>query len=221
MTDTALATYTLPMQRDVALFHDAFGMPNRIASPGPLPLDRIELRMGLIQEEGVDELGEAIMAENIVEVIDALVDTVYVALGALIEMGVHVGPIMIEPPVDERRQNILAMTLISNAQWCRAANIVHLRSLHRAFLAEDTTKATHFLTVIAEDALQTLTRSGVDPQPFFDEVQRANMSKLGADGKPVHSRGIELDGYPEGKVLKGPNYVAPNLGAVYERLYAA
>lgn len=38
----------------------------------------------------------------------------------------------------------------------------------------------------------------------FDEVHRSNMSKLGADGKPIRR--------PEdGKVLKGPNYFAPDL----------
>jgi predicted HAD superfamily Cof-like phosphohydrolase len=38
----------------------------------------------------------------------------------------------------------------------------------------------------------------------FDEVQRSNMSKLGADGKPVVR--------PEdGKILKGPDYFKPDL----------
>jgi predicted HAD superfamily Cof-like phosphohydrolase len=38
----------------------------------------------------------------------------------------------------------------------------------------------------------------------FDEVHRSNMSKLGADGKPVRR--------PEdGKVLKGPDYFKPDL----------
>lgn len=56
-----------------------------------------------------------------------------------------------------------------------------------------------------------LVEMGVDAQPLFDEVQRSNMSKLGADGKPIYSRGIEQDGYPAGKVLKGPDYFRPNL----------
>jgi len=38
---------------------------------------------------------------------------------------------------------------------------------------------------------------------MFDEVQRSNMSKLGADGKPI----IREDG----KILKGPNFFRPNL----------
>jgi predicted HAD superfamily Cof-like phosphohydrolase len=38
---------------------------------------------------------------------------------------------------------------------------------------------------------------------IFTEVHRANMSKLGEDGRPI----IREDG----KVLKGPNYTPPNL----------
>jgi len=38
----------------------------------------------------------------------------------------------------------------------------------------------------------------------FAEVHRSNMSKLGADGKPVRRES-------DGKVLKGPNFFRPNL----------
>ena len=44
---------------------------------------------------------------------------------------------------------------------------------------------------------------GVDLDKCFQEVQRANMSKLGNDGKPIFNE--------KGKVMKGPNYSAPDL----------
>ncbi len=44
---------------------------------------------------------------------------------------------------------------------------------------------------------------GIDLDKCFKEVQRANMSKLGADGKPIYNE--------KGKVMKGPNYQEPNL----------
>jgi predicted HAD superfamily Cof-like phosphohydrolase len=44
---------------------------------------------------------------------------------------------------------------------------------------------------------------GIDLDKCFKEVQRANMSKLGADGKPIYNE--------KGKVMKGPNYSEPNL----------
>jgi predicted HAD superfamily Cof-like phosphohydrolase len=37
----------------------------------------------------------------------------------------------------------------------------------------------------------------------FNEIQRSNMSKLGADGTPIYRE--------DGKVLKGPNYFKPNI----------
>lgn len=64
--------------------------------------------------------------------------------------------------------------------------------------------------------LGLLVEMGLDAEPGFDEVQRSNMSKLGADGLPIISRGMELDGFPEGKVLKGPNYFKPNLAKIID-----
>lgn len=48
---------------------------------------------------------------------------------------------------------------------------------------------------------------GFDPQPFWDEVQRSNMSKFDQlpDGTYiVHRR-------DDGKIMKGPNYFKPDL----------
>jgi len=40
-------------------------------------------------------------------------------------------------------------------------------------------------------------------EAVFDEIQDSNMSKLGADGKPIYRE--------DGKVMKGPNYRKPDL----------
>ena len=45
-------------------------------------------------------------------------------------------------------------------------------------------------------------------EEVFNEIQRSNMSKLGADGKPIYRE--------DGKVLKGPNYFKPNIEAILE-----
>ena len=49
---------------------------------------------------------------------------------------------------------------------------------------------------------------GIDLDKCFDEVQKSNMSKLGEDGKPIYN--------DSGKVMKGPNYFAPDLKKIIE-----
>lgn len=44
---------------------------------------------------------------------------------------------------------------------------------------------------------------GIDLDECYQEVHRSNMSKLGADGKPIYRE--------DGKILKGPDYFHPNL----------
>jgi predicted HAD superfamily Cof-like phosphohydrolase len=45
-------------------------------------------------------------------------------------------------------------------------------------------------------------------EAVFEEIQRSNMSKLGADGQPIYRE--------DGKVLKGPNYFKPNIKQILE-----
>ena len=47
---------------------------------------------------------------------------------------------------------------------------------------------------------------GIPLDKCFEEVHNSNMSKLGADGKPIYRE--------DGKVLKGPNYWNPDLKKV-------
>lgn len=46
-------------------------------------------------------------------------------------------------------------------------------------------------------------------EEVFNEIQRSNMSKLGADGKPIYRE--------DGKVLKGPNYFKPDIAGILEK----
>ena len=46
-------------------------------------------------------------------------------------------------------------------------------------------------------------------EEVFEEIQRSNMSKLGADGKPIYRE--------DGKVLKGPNYSKPNIESILDK----
>ena len=46
-------------------------------------------------------------------------------------------------------------------------------------------------------------------EEVFEEIQASNMSKLGADGKPIYRA--------DGKVMKGPSYFKPNIKAILEQ----
>lgn len=46
-------------------------------------------------------------------------------------------------------------------------------------------------------------------EEVFEEIQRSNMSKLGADGKPIYRE--------DGKVLKGPNYFKPDIQNIIDK----
>ena len=47
---------------------------------------------------------------------------------------------------------------------------------------------------------------GINLDDCFEEVHESNMSKLGPDGKPIYR--------DDGKVMKGPDYVEPDLRSI-------
>jgi len=46
-------------------------------------------------------------------------------------------------------------------------------------------------------------------EEVFNEIQRSNMSKLDAEGKPIYRE--------DGKVMKGPNYFKPNIAEILNK----
>ncbi len=216
---TSLLTrnYELWIQRDVAQFHDVFGHPNLFGTPQDLPRDRIELRVSLINEEGVIELSDALRKKNAVTVIDALIDTVYVSLGTLVEMGREANIELFSRDIAPAKNTDLFL----HASRYLELNKRRVADLNAALKKGDTGVAVHLLNVIASKAWDVLRLSNIDPEPFFVEVQRSNMSKLGANGKPVYSRGMRLDGRPLGKIIPGPNYFKPDLKRIYRELESA
>ena len=117
----------------------------------------------------------------------------------------------------ERESLDMRMSLVAEefaelvgAVYGQAARAEIESSYRRAVAADDGTRD----TVETADALADLIyviygmalETGIDLAAVLAEVQRSNMSKLGADGKPVYRE--------DGKVLKGPDYFPPNVEAV-------
>ena len=120
----------------------------------------------------------------------------------------------------ERESLDMRMSLIAEefselvgAVYGQAARAETESSYRRAVAADDGARD----TVETADALADLIyviygmalETGIDLAAVLAEVQRSNMSKLGADGKPVYRE--------DGKVLKGPGYFPPNVEAVLRR----
>ncbi len=78
-----------------------------------------------------------------------------------------------------------------------------LNELEQAMKSKDLKEIADALTDILYVTYGAGFAYGVDLDKCFKEVQRANMSKLGKDGKPIFNE--------KGKVMKGPNYSEPNL----------
>lgn len=72
---------------DVAKFHELFNHPI-LDSPQIPSVKRCNLRVELIQEE-LNELHQAIIDNDIIEVADALCDIQYVLAGAILEFGLQ------------------------------------------------------------------------------------------------------------------------------------
>ena len=86
-----------------------------------------------------------------------------------------------------------------------------LNELEQAMKAKDLKEVADALTDILYVTYGAGCAYGIDLDKCFKEVQRANMSKLGTDGKPIYNE--------KGKVMKGPNYSEPNLKQFVEQQF--
>ena len=90
--------------------------------------------------------------------------------------------------------------------------IIHLRlnlieeelsELREAIDKKDIKEVADALTDILYVTYGAGTAFGINLDKCFKEVHNSNMSKLGSDGKPIYN--------DQGKVMKGPDYFAPDL----------
>ena len=78
-----------------------------------------------------------------------------------------------------------------------------LEELHEAMGAKDIIEIADALTDLLYVVYGAGHAFGIDLDACFVEVHESNMSKLGEDGKPIKRF--------DGKVVKGPNFFAPDL----------
>ena len=98
-----------------------------------------------------------------------------------------------EPSLGNDKINNLRLSLIKE----------ELEELTDAMKKKDLVEVADALTDILYVTYGAGHAFGINLDRCFDEVQRSNMSKLGADSKPIYNE--------NGKVMKGPNYFKPDL----------
>jgi len=102
-------------------------------------------------------------------------------------------PVEIRPTMPDQKTAELRLELI-------AEELAELRdAFERNDLIEIADALGDLLYVVHGAALVC----GIDLDAVVREIHRSNMSKLGADGKPIYRA--------DGKVLKGPDYSPPDL----------
>ena len=87
-------------------------------------------------------------------------------------------------------------------------NLIHeeLMELNEAIDAGDLIEIADAIGDILYVTAQQATIIGLPVDALLREIQRSNLSKLGADGKPMYRE--------DGKVLKGPNFSEPDIAGV-------
>ena len=103
-------------QKAVVAFMAAGGQTTRIVPEVPDP-PIAERRIGMLREE-VDELEDAVADIDIAEYADAIADIIYVALGAAVEAGIDIEPV-IEEVIDSNNSKI---DWQSAQPWARHGN---------------------------------------------------------------------------------------------------
>lgn len=86
--------------------------------------------------------------------------------------------------------------------------------LHDAATAGDVVEMADALGDIVYVCHGMAIEMGIDLNAVITEIHRANLSKLGGDGRPIINDGVIEPMLPVGKVLKGPNYGPPDIRSV-------
>jgi predicted HAD superfamily Cof-like phosphohydrolase len=200
-------------------FHLTYGQKVRITPHIDIP-ERI-LRIELIREES-EELETATNEDDLIEVVDALADILYVTYGAAVAHGINIDFVLgLTDHTSPARLINLALEA-EGAPLPSAPRFIKEVLLHEIPVLQEAVKSynaasnalnvkelQNSLTKIIFTCYALSARLGVDIDDVLQEVQRSNMSKLGEDGKPIYRES-------DGKVLKGPNFFTPDITKILE-----
>jgi predicted HAD superfamily Cof-like phosphohydrolase len=181
----------------------AFHLAMHVAAPtAPIGLDEYpgDLRCVLIAEE-VQELADAFERADVHEAVDAMCDILYVAYGAAVAMGEPLGRDHPTGPAQPPSGGVVFRAGDVDAVSRRS------REFAAAWAGRTRDAMLRALVQLVDDVHATAAHLGVDVRPFFDEVHRSNMAKLGG---PVRD---------DGKIQKPEGWRPPDIAGLYRTLY--
>lgn len=178
---------------DVRKFKLAMGLlVNKTGRPSSLDDFEAGLQLRLIDEEVRETIHKGILKQDVIETIDGLCDTLYVTIGAAQAYGYKLHEWV--PKLDDSRNRIHSGSLIfSNPFHYRALLRGALYNIEGAITADEIFAIGPALAGMVSTISVILDAWRIPLRPFWREVQRANMDKLGGsvreDGKRMKPLG--------------------------------
>jgi predicted HAD superfamily Cof-like phosphohydrolase len=183
-------------------FHSTFEVITRTVPNPRVP--EAKLRFKLIKEE-FGELLDAIEEVDIVEIADALGDIEYVTVGAAQVFGyseiVEKKVLTLFEP-ERLRADLEEMDLSTNPLLTAEGQKEILDDIRTDILTVNDDRLTSTFATILYLVRLAGTYYHVDVPDVIAQIHTSNMTKLGADGKPIFREG-------DRKIMKGENYKTP------------
>lgn len=179
-------------------FHQIFNHPIRFGAPN-VDVPEKYLRVGMIEEE-VGEFDDAFKASDLLEMADALGDIVYVCYGAALCFGID-----LDTPSYAVDDEFLGQAHSTLNLLLSDFGTSLVMELEKGVDNNDAYDVEVILGTILSSAIGAADVLGIPLDEVISAIHRSNLTKLGADGKPIYFE----DGPKKGKVQKGPNYVKP------------
>lgn len=213
--------------QDVKAFQEKFGVPMP-TSPSMLNDEAYNFRLGFLKEEK-NEFIDCHHKRDIEGCFDALLDEVYVACGTALMMGVSVemwSDIFYESLMDPNAMNKIRsknpypskLCFLPDDEYNTAVTLfdTHLSEfVHYSYYGDavGSAGAMSDLVILCYD---TALRMGLRYpvwRELWNDVQRANMTKVRATSAGQSKRGTSLD------VVKPAGWIGPNGAAILDRHY--
>lgn len=185
-------------------FHTAFNHP--VAKrPTLITKDRYELRFDMFREEN-EEFIDGSEENDIVEVVDAIGDMLYIICGTIVEHGLteieFANYLFNDSTATKTKPHTIPLDdSLAFFEKLRIANENYIKSCERGSIHDAITFINVIISQLSE--IVQVHSLGGKIEAIFNEIHKSNMSKLGSDGKPIYRE--------DGKILKGPKYFKPNL----------